>query len=88
METTPSHVQMPLILVVANSLILIEVLVCGGEHNLVRNTGLIESGLETEETAAEEDWLEQKYSLEVKVAVRLKLVLRMDNGIPLSAKMT
>jgi hypothetical protein len=88
MVTTHIHVPMLSIQVAQSSHILIEVLVCGGEHNLVRNTGLIESGLETEETAAEEDWLEQKYSLEVKVAVRLKLVLRTDNGIPLSAKMT
>jgi hypothetical protein len=42
MEITLSHVLMLLILVAVNSLILTKVLVCGGEPNSVRATGLIE----------------------------------------------
>jgi hypothetical protein len=73
--------------VVQSSHILIKVSVCGGEHNLEEITGLVRLKSEIEETAVEVDLLTQKYLLEVKVAVRLKKELKMDNGILLTAKM-
>jgi hypothetical protein len=76
-----SHVPMLSIQAGQSSHTLIEGSVCGGEHNLEEITGLVRLKSEIEETAVEVDLLTQKYLLEVKVAVRLKKELKMDNGI-------
>jgi len=86
MVVTHIHVQMLSSQEAVSSPIPIKELECGGKQILEQNTGLIEFNFLTEEIAVEIDLLEPKFLSVDKSAVKLRMVLQMENGTKLSAK--
>ena len=61
-------------------------LVCTGKLHLEPITGFLKLKFSTEETVVEEDWLELKFSLVMKNAVKSSQEHKTENGILLNAK--